>query len=123
MKLNTFLLTIVSALIMTSQSYAMDMQVQLMGDRFVDQLPVDWKKEQGLWEYFDITKCFTTPNAICFGNNPTSPYGFPAFIDPVTQLPSMNFQMNQKEAVVLIFRTPSQMRYFSFAQYLAARPN
>ncbi len=123
MKLKASLFISLGALLLTLQSHSMDLQVQMIGDQFVQQLPLDWKKEQGLWEYFDITKCFTTPNAICFGNNPSSPYGFPAFTDPVTQMPSMNFQMNQKEAVILIFRTPSQMRYFSFAQYLAARPN
>jgi hypothetical protein len=30
--------------------------------------------------------------------------------------------MNPSEAVVLVFRTPPTMRYFSFAQYLVKRP-
>ncbi len=104
------------------KSLAIDLQVQSIGDRFLNQLPATWNQSVGTWEYFDVAKCFTTPGAICYGNNPSSPYGFPAFTDPITPLANLNFQMNQNEAVVLIFRTPAEMRYFSFAQYLASRP-
>jgi hypothetical protein len=118
MKLRTlFIASVISLFASTTPSYALDLQVQSLGDRFLGQLPAGWSSTLGTWEYFDVTKCFTTPGMICYGNNPTSPYGFPSFVPG-----SMNFQMSENEAVVLILRTPSQMRYFAFTQYLAVRP-
>jgi hypothetical protein len=100
-----------------------DPQVKAIGDSFLTQLPTSWKVSLGGWEYFDIAKCFTTPGAICYGNNPTTPYGSPTFVDPATGIFSTSFQMNRDEAVVLILRTPPQMRYFSFAQYVVQLAN
>ncbi len=112
---------IVFFVLITQVAFADD-YVQKIGDQFVQNLPGDWNASVGTWTYFDIIKCFTTPGASCFGNNPSSPYGQPNFLDPNTQQMSNVFQMNYDEAVVLIFRTPPQMRYYSFVQYLFSEP-
>jgi len=48
------------------------------------------------------------------GSNPTSPYGYPTFLNGLTNDFNKAIQIDQNEAVVLIFRTPPQNRYFGF---------
>lgn len=95
-----------------------DLAVENMGQQFVSRVPSDWHVEQGGWEYFDILDCFTTPGKSCSGNNPTSPYGFPTFLDELSGLPISAFQLNQDEAIVIFLRTPPKSRYFAYTQYL-----
>jgi len=113
--LNTFFAI---ALIFFSGKAFSDPILQNYGDNFVKNLTTDWKVTTGSWSYFDTAKCYTTPGAICWGNNPTSPYGQPNFIDPLTKSPSPNIQLDSDEAVVIILRTPPQVKYYSFVQYL-----
>lgn len=103
-------------------AFALDAQVQQIGQTFVDNLPADWKPKLGRWEYFNPEECFTAPTGVCYGNNPTSPYGYPSFSTGPGGDDVFSFRMNPSEAVVLIFRTPPSLRYFSFAQYLVKRP-
>jgi len=111
-----------AALTVARASWAVDATVQQIATRFVSSLPADWTSVPGTWEYFDPEACFTAPTGVCYGNNPTSPYGFPSFARKLDGTPAFSFQMNPSEAVVVVFRTPPTMRYFSFAQYLVKRP-
>lgn len=115
-----FLTPVIFASVLSIQCYALDQIVQTMGDQFVNRVPVSWKVEKGSWQYFDVTKCFLYGKT-CFGNNPTSPYGYPVFGDsPVDD--GVNFyRFDKREAVVLFFRTPPQMKYYGFTQYLYQR--
>lgn len=95
--------------------------VQSVGDAFVAHLPTGWNSTAGSWRYFDTLGCFMTPGYTCYGNNPASPYGSPYF-DEFGANPNLaNVQLARDEAIVVVFRTPPQMRYFSFNQYLFQR--
>lgn len=108
-----------STVLFTSQeSNAFDAIVASQGEKFVQNLPSDWRSSIGEWKYFDVVECFTTPGAVCYGSNPTSPYAFPVFPSEDSGLPVKSFQLNANESVVLFLRTPPQMRYFAFTQYL-----
>lgn len=96
-----------------------DPVVVALGDQFVAQLPTDWHFTPGGWVYFSVTDCFTGPG-ICWGNNPSSPYGQPTFDDGDTGEAVRGLQLNQDEAVVIFLRTPPHVRYFAFSQYLFA---
>lgn len=96
--------------------------VNILSANFVKQLPADWKYEVGHWEYFDVKNCFQGKKS-CAGSNPTSPYGYPTFLNPTTGTFDQVFQVSQNEAIVLFFRTPPQMRYFGFTQYLMQNHN
>ena len=93
---------------------ALDATVQAMGDRFVASVPSDWRAERGVWSYLDVEACFTA-GTTCYGSNPSSPYGFPDFGT------GMDFRIGPNEAVVLFMRTPPELRYYAFTQYLFAR--
>jgi len=95
-------------------AWALDARVQAMGDRFVAAVPQDWRAELGSWSYLDVVACFTT-GTTCYGSNPSSPYGFPDFGT------GMDFRMGPNEAVVVFMRTPPEMRYYAFTQYLFSR--
>ena len=97
-----------------------DEKVNSRGDTFVAALPLDWDVIPGSWKYFDVMDCFTSGQS-CFGNNPTSPYGYPSFLNSTTQQEEMSFKMDPSEAVVIFLRTPPQVRYFGFSQYLFNR--
>lgn len=96
---------------------AADPEVDAMGQTFVSALPANWHSLQGEWKYFDVVGCFIAGN-YCYGNNPSSPYGYPSF---GSSQPISPFQLGQSEAVVIFFRTPPEMRYFAFTQYLMTR--
>jgi hypothetical protein len=72
----------------------------------------------GTWVYFDTVACFTTPGYTCHSNNPSSPYGSPYFGEFGANPNVATLQLEEDEAVVVIFRTPPPMRYYSFGQYL-----
>lgn len=91
-----------------------DPRVQFMGDSFVAALPADWRSQPGSWSYLDIVDCFTN-GTTCYGSNPSSPYGYPSFGD------SMSMKLGPSEAVVVFMRTPPEVRYFGFTQYLYDR--
>lgn len=95
-------------------AWALDARVQAMGDRFVAAVPAEWRAEVGSWSYLDVEACFTT-GTTCYGSNPSSPYGFPDFGT------GMDFRMAPNEAVVVFMRTPPEMRYYAFTQYLFSR--
>ena len=99
-------------------AFAADLRVQRMGQQFLAALPGDWHAVLGDWRYLDIEACYTQGSS-CFGNNPSSPYGFPAF--PETVAPAMDFRLEPTEAVVIFLKTPPQVRYFGFTQYLQTR--
>lgn len=115
-------LALLLALTQAPAASARDATVDQVATRFLSLIPSDWKPVPGTWEYFDPAACFTAPTGVCYGNNPTSPYGFPSFARKPDGSPAFSFQMNPSEAVVVVFRTPPTMRYFSFAQYLVKRP-
>jgi hypothetical protein len=89
-------------------------------DNFVLNIPQEWAIEEGSWHYFDVVNCFTQ-GATCFGNNPTSPYGFPVFRYDHQGNPLLDFKLKPNDAIVLFFRLPPKMRYFGFTQYLFSR--
>jgi hypothetical protein len=95
-------------------AHALDARVQAMGDRFMAGVPADWRAERGSWSYLDVEACFTT-GTTCYGSNPSSPYGFPDFGT------GMSFRIGPNEAVVVFMRTPPEMRYYAFTQYLFTR--
>ena len=101
-----------------SQLYA-DSKVTLMGDTFYNSLPDSWNKVKGDWQYFDVKKCFTSGDS-CYGNNPSSPYAYPVFNAPPSE-PTLDFKLNASDAVVIFLRTPPEMKYFGFTQYLFTR--
>jgi hypothetical protein len=108
------LLTLLVVLGVPGTALALDAKVQAMGDRFVAAVPADWRGERGSWSYLDVEACFTT-GTTCYGSNPSSPYGFPDFGT------GMDFRMAPNEAVVVFMRTPPEMRYYAFTQYLFSR--
>ncbi|MBT9487248.1 MAG: hypothetical protein IV093_07025 [Rubrivivax sp.] len=102
------------SLVCGSASSASDPRVQLMGDNFVAALPADWRLEPGTWSYLDIIDCFTN-GSTCYGSNPSSPYGYPDFGG------AMSTKLDPSDAVVVFMRTPPEVRYFGFTQYLYDR--
>jgi hypothetical protein len=109
------------ALCLSSLPAAADAFVDSVGDAFVANLPPGWNAAPGSWEYFDSVGCFTTPGYTCYGDNPASPYGSPYFGEYGANPNLATLQLGEDEAVVVIFRTPPEMRYFSFNQYLFRR--
>lgn len=99
-----------------------DETVEAIGDAFIANLPSDWNVTVGSWVYMDTLKCFTTPGYSCYCNNPLSPYGSPYFGEYGPEPNLATLQLGNDEAVVVIFRTPPAMRYFSFNQYLYQKP-
>lgn len=110
-----------SMLLVFSFSYTVhsDPVVQAMGENFIRQLPLEWNAVQGDWKYFDVEDCFIN-GSTCYGNNPTSPYGYP-FFNADSESKAMDFKLKQNDAVVIFFRTPPKMRYFGLTQYLFRR--
>jgi hypothetical protein len=100
---------------------AADPFVESVGDAFVANLPPGWNATVGSWKYFDTLGCFTTPGYTCYGNNPSSPYGSPYFGEFGANPNLATLQLGPDEAIVVIFRTPPEMRYYSFNQYLFQR--
>ena len=100
---------------------AADPFVESVGDAFIANLPPGWNVTTGSWVYFDTEACFTTPAFTCYGDNPASPYGSPYFGEFGANPNLATLQLGQDEAVVVVFRTPPQMRYYSFNQYLFKR--
>jgi hypothetical protein len=94
--------------------WAGDPVVQAMGDNFVASVAADWNVKRGSWGYVDVADCFESKPS-CFGSNPSSPYGYPMFGD------AMQFHVGASEAVVIFMRTPPEVRYFGFTQYLFQR--
>ncbi|MFT3897969.1 MAG: hypothetical protein QM719_09800 [Thermomonas sp.] len=109
------------ALCIASLPAAADAFVDSVGDAFIANLPPGWNATTGAWRYFDTLGCFTTPGYICYGNNPASPYGSPYFGEYGANPNLATVQLGQDEAIVVIFRTPPEMRYYSFNQYLFRR--
>lgn len=100
---------------------ASDPQVAAMGTAFVNAIPTDWYTKAGSWKYFDAVSCFTNGQS-CFGNNPSSPYGFPSFTDGSSSATSMeSYNIRPNDAIVIFLRTPPQVRYYGFTQYLVNR--
>ena len=97
---------------------AADTTVESIGEAFIENLPSGWNATVGSWVYFDSVGCFVTPGYLCYANNPASPYGSPYFGEYGTKPNLATLQLDEDEAVVLIFRTPPEMRYYSFVQYL-----
>jgi len=95
--------------------------VESVGDAFIANLPAGWNVTTGSWMYFDSVGCFTTPGFTCYGDNPSSPYGSPYFDEFGTNPNLATLQLGADEAIVVIFRTPPEMRYYSFNQYLFKR--
>lgn len=100
-----------------SEAHASDAKLETLGANFSAHIPADWKNESGSWEYFDIADCFVNGPS-CFGNNPTTPYGYPQFVDPSTGVVDKAFHMAADEAVVIVMRTPPESRYFAVTQFL-----
>jgi len=112
-----FILAVAAALALPNRARAADPQVQSLGQAFLANLPSDWYSIQGNWQYFSVANCLSTGQS-CLGNNPSTPYGYPGFGNPAQPSP---FNIGKSEAIVIFLRTPPQMRYFSFTQYLVTR--
>lgn len=95
-------------------SAALDPVVRDLGDTFVANLPSDWTQERGSWDFLDVADCYQH-GTTCYGNNPSSPYGYPSF----NGVP--RFKLGASEAVVVFMRSPPRSRYFGFTQYLFER--
>ncbi|MGH9424213.1 MAG: hypothetical protein ACRD3J_29850 [Thermoanaerobaculia bacterium] len=111
------------ALSIFSMGSKADPTVQSIGDAFIANLPSGWNATVGSWVYFDTLGCFTTPGYTCYGDNPSSPYGSPYFGEYGSNPNLATLQLDEDEAIVIIFRTPPEMRYYSFNQYLYQRPD
>lgn len=96
-----------------------DVKVTQMGDTFVNSIPTEWNITKGSWQYFDVKNCWENGKS-CYGNNPSSPYGFPNF-EALPNQQVLDFKLNSTEAVVIFLRTPPPLRYFGFTQYLFTR--
>lgn len=112
---------LVAALCLPALPAAADAFVDSVGDAFVANLPPGWNATVGSWQYFDSVGCFTTPGYTCYGDNPASPYGSPYFGEYGAHPNLATLQLGEDEAIVVVFRTPPPMRYFSFNQYLFRR--
>lgn len=115
-------IVLASALAIVSLGARSDAAVQAIGDGFIASLPADWRATVGSWVYFDMTRCFTNPGYSCYGDNTESPYASPYFGEFGTNPNLATLQLDEDEAVVIIFRTPPPMRYYSFGQYLFQEP-
>lgn len=114
LKISSVLVACLAWLLACLPSHAADTRVEAMGDRFVAGLPGDWFSERGSWSYLDVEACFAT-GPTCYGSNPSSPYGFADFGS------GMDFRIGPNEAIVVFMRTPPEMRYYAFTQYLYSR--
>jgi hypothetical protein len=91
---------------------------------------------EGAFLFSDMSGC-CDPDAQCWGNNPSTPYGTPAVPVPDGQPPvpdvagswgpvpdglARTFQLRPDEAVVTLGTMPPDARYFSFRSYLGDRP-
>jgi hypothetical protein len=111
----TALLGFCAALLATPvPAAAGDAEVDALAAAFVGQTPPGWSVVEGRWEFLDVEDCFVEQLS-CFGNNPSSPYGYPMFQS------APRFPMGPSDALVVFMRTPPQMRYFGFTQYLIRR--
>lgn len=109
-----FVLAAAWCLVMCGNAHAGDPVVDGMGEAFVSALPANVLAERGQWEFLDVIDCYTNGDS-CFGNNPSSPYGYTKFRG------SVSMKLGPSEAVVVFMRTPPQARYFGFTQYLVRR--
>lgn len=114
---NFFISVLVGMTLNMSSAVAADVELQSLVDGFIQRAPAQWNFQQGQWKYVDIISCFTSGQT-CFGNNPTSPYGYPSFDSTDTV---GTFNLDVSEAIVIFLRTPPKMRYFGFTQYLFQR--
>ncbi|HRD83738.1 MAG TPA: hypothetical protein PLF63_01055 [Rubrivivax sp.] len=103
-----------ASLFASSSASAGDAIVDTMGETFVAGLPDDIGVERGAWEFLDVLDCYLNGDS-CFGNNPSSPYGYTRFRGLVSM------KLGVSEAVVIFMRTPPPSRYFGFTQYLVRR--
>jgi hypothetical protein len=117
MFLRTSFKFLIASFLITTTAKADDAELQSIVDSFISNTPIEWSLNQGQWKYVDIISCFTMGKT-CFGNNPTSPYGYPSFDSTDTV---GYFNLDASEAIVLFLRTPPKMRYFGFTQYLYSR--
>lgn len=111
------ILSLFAFLSLGSGAGAQDAKLQSISAQFQLAVPASWSLTLGQWKYADIIDCFTMGQT-CFGNNPTTPYGMPAFPNVATEGIVPEFYMGESEAVVILFRTPPESRYFAFTQYL-----
>lgn len=106
--------TLACLTVLCGSARAADPVVDSMGETFVAGLPSGVLAERGLWEFLDVIDCYTNGDS-CFGNNPSSPYGYTKFRG------SVSMKLAPSEAVVLFMRTPPVSRYYGFTQYLVRR--
>jgi len=93
--------------------------------------------QDGAFGFSSYSHC-CEPDANCFGNNPSTPYGtvflpegpgqahedhdwFSGFGDPPEPGLSRSFHLRSDEAILFIGRTPPPAKYFSFRSYLGSR--
>jgi hypothetical protein len=79
--------------------------------------------KSGLMTVIDISSCFQTDTASCFGQNPTSPYTITNFyvnrnlpVNPLTQLGVFRLQTNQ--VLLITGFSPPPCLYWGFTMYL-----
>lgn len=99
-----------------------DSYVDSLGADLVSRLPRGWVAKKGEWKYFDVKNCFQGTKS-CAGNNPSSPYGYPSFADEQASGMTLAYQIGINEALVLIFRTPPDSRYYAFTPYFMKAHN
>jgi hypothetical protein len=88
--------------------------------------------QNGAMRFFRVEDCRSLDN--CFGNNPSSPYGFyclppaPGAAPVDTELQRIcpegtrpTWTLREDEAVVLLGRTPPRARYFGYRSYVYSR--
>lgn len=87
----------------------------------------------GEFAWFSVEDCLRLHMPSCYGNNPTSPYGLlrlPALPDQppdvgppnwYDQPPPPMWRLRPDEAIILIGKTPPELRYFGFTPYIYDR--
>ncbi|MES9991881.1 MAG: hypothetical protein ABW098_08000 [Candidatus Thiodiazotropha sp.] len=87
----------------------------------IERYPEDYTYEQGAWYFFNVERCFRL-DIYCFGNNPSTPYGYPVFANRTYEPEgSTGFMLDNTEAVVLLLQTPPAVRYYGITPYVQAR--
>jgi hypothetical protein len=88
---------------------------------FIEQHPESYTYERGAWYFFNVERCFRR-DIYCFGNNPSTPYGYPVFANRTYEPEgSTGFMLDDTEAVVLLMQTPPAVRYYGITPYVHAR--
>jgi hypothetical protein len=96
-------------------------RIRITFSDLIEQHTERYTYERGAWYFFNVERCFRL-GIYCFGNNPSTPYGYPVFANHTYEPEgSTGFMLDDTEAVVLLLQTPPAVRYYGITPYVQAR--